>query len=47
MHIPENIERWEEKEIDSGKIKLKSRLVIEFRPLYSVGNDFGAIAIVM
>ena len=47
MRSPEHIKRQEEKEIDSVKIKLKSHLVIEYRPMWDIGDDFGTVATVV
>ena len=45
MHRPKNIERQEENESVSVKIKLKRHLVIDFRLIQDIGDNFGVIAI--
>ena len=47
MHIPENIERWEEKESGSVQIKMKCRIATGFRLIKGIGDNFMAIAIVV
>ena len=47
MHRPENIKMLEEKENDSVSIMLKRGLVIEFRLINCIGDNFGVIGIVV
>ena len=46
-HRPKNVEKQEERESDSVKIKLKCHLVIEFSLIKSIGDNFRVIAIVV
>ena len=43
---PENTEGQEEKENGNAEIKLKRHVVIEFRLLKGIGDNFGVIVIV-
>ena len=45
MHRPENVERQEEKKNGRMEINLERHLVIEFRLVRSIGDNFRAIAI--
>ena len=47
MHSPENIERQEEKESGSVWKKLKHHLVIEFRLIKGIGDNYRDIEIVL
>ena len=47
MHRPKNTERQEEKEDGSVEVKLERHLLIEFSPIKGIGDNFGAIAIVV
>ena len=47
MHRPENVERQEEKKNGRMEINLERHLVIEFRLVRSIGDNFRAIAIVL
>ena len=47
MHLPENIERREEKESGGVEMKSKHNLLIEFRLKKGTGDDFRIIAIVV
>ena len=47
MHRPENIERQEEKENCSEKIKLKRHFMVEFRLRNDIRDNFRAITIVV
>ena len=42
-HHPENIERQDEKESDSVEIKFNSHLMIDFRLIKGIGDDFRVI----
>ena len=46
-HLPENIERQEEKESDSVDFKLKCYLAVEHRLINCVGENFRVTAIVV
>ena len=45
MHHPENIERQEEMESCSDKIKLKRHFMVDFRLIKDIGDNFSAITI--
>ena len=47
MRGPENIERRKEKECDGVEIRLKRHLVMEFRLIMGIGDNFRVIAIVV
>ena len=47
MHRPENIERREAKKNGRVEINLEHHLVIEFRLIRSIGDNFRVIAIVV
>ena len=47
IHLPDNIERQEEKKRGGVSISLKCHLLMEFRLIKGNGEDFRAIAIVV
>ena len=47
MHPPENIETLEEKESDSVQLRLKHQLVIEFRLIKGIEDNFSVIVILV